>query len=242
MELQVTLGTPIVFGDEGFHARMAQYIAEEREYPVWNPITETELVKGHFARPPLWNILIASFLYIFGFNEFFIRFLPPFITFLTGLAIFLLGKELYDERIGFIAAIIAIAIPSFVTYSVLIYSDVLVTFYTTMFFLLFILYIKKGKMHYLILTGIFGAFAFLSKTSGYAAFIFVILVFIYEIIEKRKIFEPLKKYFILFLILILIPSTFFLRNFYYYRTPSCESIPFIDKVFDNSGCKVDKFQ
>lgn len=242
LELRVTLNNPIVFGDEGFHASMAEYIAQEKDYPVWDPLSGNKLIKDNFARPPLWNILIASFLYSFGFNEFFIRFLPPFVTFLTGIAVFFLGKELYNEKIGFIASVITVTIPSFVTYSVLIYTDVLVTFFTTMFFLLFIRYEKKGNFVYLILTGIFGALAYLSKTSGYIVYIFVIFVFIYEIIQKRKIYEPFKKYFILFLILILIPSTFFIRNFVYYKTPSCENLPFIGKIFDMNGCSVDNFK
>jgi len=242
MELQVTFNNPIVFGDESYHARISQYIAEEVEYPAWSPLGGTELFKTSFAAPPLWHTLIASFLYLFGFNEIFIRFLPPFVTFLTGLAVFLLGKELYDEKIGFIASIIAITIPSFATYSVLIYTDALVTLFMTMFFLLFCLYIKRGGKIYSILSGIFGAFAFLTKPSGIAVYIFIFLAFVYELIKKRKFYEPLKKYFILSLILILVPSTFFLRNFFYYKTPMCAGIPFINRVLDVSGCAIGEFE
>jgi len=45
-ELGVTFNNPIVFGDEAVHARMAQYIAEEEEYPVWMPFHETEPTKA----------------------------------------------------------------------------------------------------------------------------------------------------------------------------------------------------
>jgi len=239
--LSVALNNPIVFGDEGFHARMGQWIAENVEYPVWFPFTETKLTKNNFGRSPLWNILIASFLYLSGNNEFFIRFLPPFITLLTGLAVFLLGKELFNKNVGLIASIIATTIPSFVTYSVLIYTDVLVTFFVTMFFLLFTLFIKRNEKIYLISSGIFGAFAFLTKTSGYVAYIFVVLVLMYELIKKRKVYETLKKYYILILILILIPSTFFLRNYFYYKTPLC-AFPYIEKFFDISGCEIKNFE
>jgi len=240
-ELSVTFNNPIVFGDEGFHARMGQWIAENVEYPVWIYFSQTKLNYYNFGRVPYWNLLIAGFLYLFGPHEAFIRFLPPFITFLTGLAVFLLGRELYNRKVGFIASIITITIPSFVTYSALIYTDVLVTFFLTMFFLLFTLSIKRGKKIYLYLSGIFGAFAFLTKTSGFAAYIFIFLVFIYELIEKRKIYEPFKKYFILFLILIIIPSTFFLRSYFYYKTPIC-AFPFIDRFFDTSGCSIKNYE
>ncbi len=240
-ELGVTFNNPIVFGDEAFHARMAQWIGEKIEYPTWIPFSQTESSKTNFGRPPYWNLLIASFLYLFGFNESFIRFLPPFVTFLTGLAVFLLGKELYNKKVGFIASIITVTIPSFVTYSVLIYTDALVTFFLTMFFLLFTLSIKTENKIYLILSGVFGAFAFLTKTSGFAAYIFIFLALVYELIKKRELYEPFKKYFTLFLILILIPSMFFLRSLFYYKTPIC-AFPYIDKVFDTGGCSIDKFE
>ncbi|MHC4752944.1 MAG: hypothetical protein ACYTFW_24145, partial [Planctomycetota bacterium] len=41
LELQVTFNTPISFGDEGFHTRISQWIAENVEYPVWVPFYET---------------------------------------------------------------------------------------------------------------------------------------------------------------------------------------------------------
>jgi len=242
-ELIVTFNTPISFGDEGFHAGMARWISENVEYPTWIPFSQTANFKRDVSSPPYLHLLIASFLYLFGFNEVFIRFLPPFISFLTGLAVFLLGKELYNKKVGFIGSIISVAIPSFVTYSVLIYVDVLVTLFFTMFFLLFVLYIKRGGKKYLVLSGIFGAFSFLTKTTGFVPYIFIFLVFVYELIKKRNFYEPFKKYFVLFLILILVPSTFLLRNYFYYKNPGCY-FPYMDKIFSGNGCilKVVEFE
>ena len=79
LEMQVVLTTRINFGDEGFHIRMAQWIAEKREYPVWVPFEGTKLERSGFARPPAWNMLEASFMFIFGFHEVVVKFLTPFI-------------------------------------------------------------------------------------------------------------------------------------------------------------------
>jgi 4-amino-4-deoxy-L-arabinose transferase-like glycosyltransferase len=241
MELQVTFSTPIVFGDEGYHTRMAQWIGENIEYPIWTPFEDTKMIKYSFSRPPLFNILEASFLFIFGFHESIIKFLTPFIAFLTGLSVYLLIKKLYNKELGFIASIISITIPSFVTYSVLFETDVPVTFYFSLSFLTFILGVKNENKRYWILSGIFGAFAFLSKPSGLAIYMFIFLAFLYQLITEKDYKKIFKKYFILFLILILIPSTLFLRNFYYYKAP-CITIPYFDRLFNNSGCNIDNFK
>lgn len=239
LELSVTFNNPIVFGDEGFHAKMAQSIAENMEYYVWAPIHRTEFTKKGFYRPPVFHLTIAGFLSLFGSNEGIIRFLPPFITFLTGIAVFLLGKELYNKKAGFIASIIVVTIPSFVTYSVLIYTDVLVTFFLTLFFLFFIKSIKKENKVYLILTGIFGALTYMTKTTGLTVYIFVFLVFFYEIITKRKFRSILKRYSVLFLFLFLVPSAYLLRNLYYYGIPICD-LPISVEFLDTSGCNIEE--
>lgn len=241
-ELLVTFNNPISFGDEAFHTRMAQWIGENVEYPTWIPFTQTKNFKADFSRPPYWELLLTSFLYLFGFKEAFVRFLPPFVAFLTGLAVFLLGKELYNKKVGFMASIMAVTIPSFITYSVLIYTDVLVTFFLTMFFLLFVLSIKKGEKKYLVLSGIFGGFSFLSKITGFAAYIFIFLVCIYVLIKQRKLYGPFKKYFVLFLVLtsmaFIILIIHISRNYFYYGTPGCywTLIPYSEKFINFSGC------
>jgi hypothetical protein len=237
MELQVMIQQHIVFGDEGFHARVAQLIAKDVEYHVWDPAHRTKLTHGGFSRPPLLNILLASFLFLSGMNEAIIRFLIPFIAFLIGLAVFFLGKKLYT--VGLIAAIIAVCLPSFVTYSVLVYTDVLVTLYMVMFILFFFLSLEGKNEIYWIACGVFGALAFLTKTSGFASFIFVFLAFVYELVGKKRVI--FKKYLIIFLVLTLITGSFFLRNYYYYKTPLC-GFPYIQRFFDTSGCMIDNFE
>jgi hypothetical protein len=232
-ELQVTFNSPIVFGDEGFHTRMAQFISQNREYPVWQPYEGTKLIKYSFSRPPLWNFLEGSFFFIFGFNEILVKSLTPFIAILVGLGVFLLGKKIYGKEVGFIAALITITIPSFVTYSVLFYTDTLFVFYFTLFVLAFFLAIKTEEKKYWILSGIFGALSFLTKTPGFAVFPLIALGFLYQVYKKEKIVSLFKNYLILGLFLIFIISPFFVRNYVYYRTPSC-ALP----ILDTSGCMV----
>lgn len=238
-ELYVMYAYPIVFGDEGFHARVAQLIAEDVEYHVWDPAHRTKLMHGGFSRPPLLNMLLASFLSLSSMNEVTIRFLIPFIAFLTGLAVFFLGKKLYNKTVGLIAAMIAVCLPSFVTYSVLVYTDVLVTLYMVMFILFFFLSLERKNKVYWIACGVFGALAFLTKTSGFASFIFIFLAIAYELIKEKRVM--FKKYLVIFLILTLVTAPFLLRNYYYYKTPLC-GFPYIQRFLDTSGCMIRNFE
>ncbi|MFQ6055001.1 MAG: ArnT family glycosyltransferase, partial [Methanosarcinales archaeon] len=151
-ELQVTLNSPIVFGDEGFHTTLAKWISTEKEYPVWEPTYGTLTSRGGFHQKPLWNILEGSFYLIFGFNDIIVKILTPFIaSILLGVCIFVLVKKIYNEKIGLIASIIAVTLPTLTTYAVLVYTDALFTFYFSLFILTFILAFKTEKIKYWVL-------------------------------------------------------------------------------------------
>ncbi|MEM5829241.1 MAG: glycosyltransferase family 39 protein [Candidatus Aenigmatarchaeota archaeon] len=241
LNLQVVLKTPINFGDEGFHTYLAQKIWEEKEYFVWVPFEGTNLIKQGNTRPPYWNLLEAGFFLIFGFSEGVVKFLTPFIAMLTGIVVYLLVKKLFEEKVGLISAIIAITIPSFVTYSVLFYTDVLFTFFTTLAFFLFLLSQKENNKKYFWLSAVFAALAFLTKIPGIAFYIFYGLAALYELVKFRKPLETFKKYLPVVGILLFVPASFFIRNYYYFDTPFCYKIPYIG-VFDVSGCSINKFK
>ncbi len=246
LELQVTFGTPISFGDEGFHTRMGQWIAQNVEYPVWVPFTENAVSRASFERQPFWNILEAGFFFILGFNEGIVKFLVPMISMLIGIAVYLFATKFYNWRVGLIAAVIIATVPSLVTYSVLFYTDILITFFMVMFLYTFSLSVKTGRRLHMMTAGVFGALVFMTKLTGYVVYAFVALIFLYYFVKQKKFFSLIKKYSPLFLMLILIPSTFFIRNYRYYETPVCYGIPIIssvtDKLLDRSGCLEDTFE
>jgi 4-amino-4-deoxy-L-arabinose transferase-like glycosyltransferase len=237
--LLVSLQSPINFGDEGFHTRLAQYIYEEREYPTYIWFEGSDILRDGYFRPPLWNLLQASF-FIFGSYDLMTKILTPSIVFVMGIAIFLFVKRLYNEVVGFIASIIAITLPSLVTYSVLFYDVILVTFYSALFFLTFLLSFKENNKKYFFLSAIFFALAFLSKRYGQVLLAFLPLAFLYEYYGERKLlnFKIFKKYLIFLLIFAGIVFPFLLRNLYYYH-----SFEFIIKFsFGEDLSRIDKFE
>jgi 4-amino-4-deoxy-L-arabinose transferase-like glycosyltransferase len=243
LELNVTFKSPIVFGDESFHTRLAQYIAENIEFPVFTPLGATKITYGAWIKPPLLNILGASSFFLFGTNfDAPIRFLLPFTAFLTCVSVFLLAKKLFDEKIAFIAAVLTITIPSIVTYSVTIYTDLMYTFYATLFFLLLLLAIKENRKKYLILSAVFGGIAMLTDISGLAIPIFLFCAFLYETYKNKNLVQSIKKYILPFVIIVFISGGFFIRNIYYFSSPICYSVPFLNKVLSTSKCSVNNFE
>jgi len=227
--LQVTLKNSIVFGDEGYHTRMAQWIAENKEYPVWIPFQASLIGALGLTRPPLFALLEAGLLSIFN-SVVILNMLTPLLAVMTGLSTYILVGKVYNKRVAFFASIILVTVPSFVTYSVILYTDMLLTFCFSMFAFTFIIGISQDSKKYLLLSGVFGALAFLTKAAGYSAFLLILSAFIYQLYKKKDL-KIIKKYLYVGIPLILIISPYYVRNLVYYHTPDCY-LPF----FDRSGC------
>ncbi|MBI2547530.1 MAG: glycosyltransferase family 39 protein [Candidatus Aenigmarchaeota archaeon] len=237
--LKTTLPNPITFGDEGYHTELSKWMAEHQEYPVWIPFESSKLMYSDFGRPPLFNILQAGIFSIFGFSELIVKVLTPFIAVLTGLGVFLLVKRLYGKEIGLLSSILLITLPSFVTYSVLFYTETLFTFYTTLFILSLLISINEDSKKYWMLSALFGGLAFLTKNNGVVFLLFLPLIAIYLLIkEKNKPqIQLFRNYFIFAVIFLLVISPFILRNYYYYQAPMCYPLP----LLDTSKCNVSNF-
>ena len=233
LELQITVPSPVTFGDEAFHTGMARYIAQEKDYPKWVTISGTEFGRQNFAKPALVHLLEAGFFLVFGFNEIIVKFLFPFISFLTTIVIYIFVKRLFSAKVGLLAAIIFITIPSVVTYAVTFYAEGLVTFYFALAALLFIYSMKTGSKKYLILIGIFAAFAFLTEVSSVNLIIFILLAALYGLMQKHNF--TISKYVTIFAVFFVITAGFFIRNLSLYGAPECY-LPFTDKLYSKSGC------
>ncbi|MCC5994449.1 MAG: glycosyltransferase family 39 protein, partial [Candidatus Aenigmarchaeota archaeon] len=241
-ELKVVLPTNISFGDEGFHTSMARYIARNLEYPKYIPFEGSVLIRDGFYRPPLWNFLLASFFFIFGINEIIAKTITLIITFFLGLLTFALVKRISDEITAFFASLLLISFQSVLTYTVLFYYADLLLFFVTASFLSFLVFIKEGNKRFFLLSAIFASLALLTNQFALTLYAIYSLYFLYEFLSEKKYLSTIKLYLPFFILLILIPSGYLVRNILTYKTPLCFSIPYIGKLFDNSQCKLDKFE
>ncbi len=236
LESYVMLKNHVVFGDSGFHARMSQWIAEHLEYPKWWEFERTKLTAIGYYRPPLFNFLVAGLLLATSGSELVIKLINPLLTLLLGVATFLLVKRLYNERVAFITSTLTITLPCLVTYSVLVYVDLLFTLSFGLFMLTFMLYQKEKKLKWLLLSGIFGSISILTKIPGLAAVLFLAIHAAYALFFERRKFD-LKVYIIPLLLITAIALPLFVRNLLVYGNPVCKSILF----FSSKGCSLREY-
>jgi len=90
-----------------------------------------------FDKPPLYFWLATLATYIFGFNEFAIRFWAALSGVLTVIVTFYLGKSFYNQRVGFLSGIISITTFQFMIQSRIAELDIVLTLLLTSAFLSF---------------------------------------------------------------------------------------------------------
>ena len=79
-------------------------------------------------RPPLFPLFLAGVYKLFGHNFFIVRLIQAVIGSLTCLLVYLIGKKVFNETIGFIAALLAIFYPGFISYTGLVLAETLAAF------------------------------------------------------------------------------------------------------------------
>jgi len=192
LNFQVVLSTRINFGDEGYHSRLAQYFAETLDFPIYIPFGRTPLIATSNSKPMFWNWLEASFLFLTFNSELVLKFLTPFVALLVGIVTYLLGKRVFSKEIAFLTSVLIVTSPSFVIYSVTLYTDAFFTLCMSVFFFSFLVGVKENNKKFLYLSMVFGAFAFLTKVPGVSCFVFFFLFLAYKILKEKKVVEVLK--------------------------------------------------
>lgn len=138
-----------------------------------------------FEKPPLTNWIITTF-YSFGTNEFTAR-LPALIaSCLILLFIYIFAKKYFNERVAVISSLLLLTLPSFITYSWRINSDIFFTLFTFIGFFLW-LNIKKEHQRWSYVSGLFFGLAVMSKGLSIFPYIFVLFLTIFFDYHKWKI-------------------------------------------------------
>jgi 4-amino-4-deoxy-L-arabinose transferase-like glycosyltransferase len=213
----ITLNSPIVFGDEGYYAYHAKMLSKNYILPKFEYLG-TRILHRPFSKLPFF-ILLDTFAW-FVDGEFGIKLLIPLFSILSAFMVYIFMKKFYNENAGLMAAFIFLLTPALITYSVLNYVDSLLG-------LLFVfgMYfgykgLNNGKKRDLILAGIFGAFTILTKVTG---LLLLALFLIYFIFSKKKNWKDL---FMIFLVSILIVLPWFIRNVILFNNICLEREPF----------------
>ncbi len=124
----LTLEQEPVFPDSESYDRIAADLLEGRGY------TST-------SRPPLYPVLLAGVYRVFGRDFFAVRLLQAAVDCLSAAAVFLLGRRVFSERAGLLAAGAFAAYPFFIFFSGLILTETIFIF----LLLLFICLLRKNS-------------------------------------------------------------------------------------------------
>jgi len=146
---------------------------------------------------PTFPFTLSFFYFIFGVSEAVSRAVPIIFGILGIIAVYYLGKRLYDEEIGLYSALFIAILPLHWFYSIRVMTDAVFVFLSAIFILLFFLSLKKEKL--LIPTAVIGVLIFLIK---YIGIIFLIFFLVYLLWKKRSVFKG--KYFWISVVLGLI--------------------------------------
>jgi len=221
INLNVTLTTPIVFGDEGFYASRGEWILNHLEIPKYYHIqSHSEAYRAFFLRPPLYIFLVSS---MFTGGEIFVKALNPIIGVLGCLVVFFLGKRFYSLKVGVLSALFLSIIPSFITYSVLLYVEVFAVLLSSLSVLFIYRGFKEKRNLFFVLAGILAGFAAITDIGSIALPVVFLLFFL---LYKKKWLKT----FLLLLVafLITISPVYIIHNYLLLGNPG---IPLTENYF-----------
>ncbi len=133
--------------------------------------------------PPLIPTTIASIWKITGKSEIAAKFLSVSFSVLAIIATYFLGKELFNERVGFFASLFLLTNPLFVFYAPKIYTDIPLALFITMSLYLFYIGTVKNKPIHLLLSGILIG---ISAWIKYPGLLLYFITFAFVLLSERK--------------------------------------------------------
>lgn len=232
INLSITLTSPTVFGDEGLYASRGAWIWENKQIPQYYHIqSQSDAFKNHFIRPPYMFTLLASFFGIGG--EILMKALLPFVNVVTAILLFLFVKKIFSEEAGILASLFLVIMPSFITYTILLYVEVVFALLlaASMYFL-YLAETEKRK-RFTLMSGACAGIGALTDVGGFI--IPVIYFFSLLVFYKRNLNEFIHKFLFLSLIFLVVAGPwYFIHNYLQAQT---FGIPVLDR-FTKAGSVV----
>jgi 4-amino-4-deoxy-L-arabinose transferase-like glycosyltransferase len=140
---------------------------DEAQYWAWS----REIAFGYFSKPPLIGWIIRAATDVCGNSEACVRAPAPILYAVTSYFVFLAGRALYDDRIGFWSAIVFATLPGVSFSSGLISTDVPLLACWTIALYGWIKLVETHRLGYAILVGLSLGLGLLAK---YAAIYFLL--------------------------------------------------------------------
>jgi outer membrane protein assembly factor BamB len=191
----VSLGSgPLWAADEKTYSQMAFHMVKSGNYLLPWSFGEPAIWAG---KPPLLMWLMSLAYQVFGVNNFATRFWSPIFGALSLVAVFHLGKKLYNAQVGFLSVIVLGTFTTFYAFATHAMTDGLLVF-----FILASIYFAlqseetKNTNWYAVLSGLFFGLALMTKQIE--ALLIPLIIIIYLALTKKSIKFLFTKRFALF--------------------------------------------
>lgn len=194
----IHFGLPFVYHvDEAWFGQKAiNYFTGDLNPHFWHaPSLFTYLVAAvwsiYFLAGKIFGKFTTAASFIKAFNDdpsvFLVlgRLLTVFLSVATIYLVYLIGKRMYNERVGFLAALFLIFSPEHNRISHYMNPDSPMVFFLALSFLFIWRIYKTGKGEYYALAGISAGLAFATKYGGHMLFIPLFLAHLFYVLENR---------------------------------------------------------
>ena len=183
------------------------FYVDEAQYWIWSQNFDF----GYYSKPPMVAWFISIFESLFGDSTIAIKSISLFVYPISTFFVFLIARELADDKTAFYSSILFFTMPAVSLSSLIISTDVVLLLFWSGALFWFIKALKTDKISFWILAGIFGGFGLLSK---YNMIIFIVAVFIFLFYSQtyRKALKN-KNLYITMLVAVLVFSPNLIWNY-----------------------------
>lgn len=178
------LGILLAFRLLALYASRVDFVMDEAQYWTWS----RDLAFGYFSKPPMIAWVIRTMGETCGLSEACTRAASPILYTLTSGLLFVIGRTLFNARIGFWAAVVFATLPGVSYASALITTDAPLIFLWTLTLLFWVMLVKRKSMGFAILLGLAIGTGLLTKQ----AMIYTVLCIACHAIVSRDAREALK--------------------------------------------------
>ena len=192
-----------------------------------------------FWVPPMfiWSLFLVF--YFFGIGELQARLFIIFLSFITLIFVFLIGKKLFNEKIGYLSVLLVVSDPLFLIYGRNVQTDALMMLFVlaAIYFYLFVPDTNETpnkRIFYYILSLLFSSLALFTKQPGGMVILFVIIYEFFSYIENNsKKVKLILSRVVLYVIITIIPLISWALLGYIYYQPD-----FVKYFIDQGGTYV----
>ena len=165
--LLVCLGALLALRLAAVYAARIDLVLDEAQYWTWS----RELAFGYFSKPPMIAWVIRGITEVCGSSEACVRSASPVLYTLASFMLYLTGRALYGDRVGFWSAIVFDTLPGVSYSSLLITTDVPLVLLWTIALYAWVMLVKRQSMGFAILLGLAIGLGLLAKQAMVYAFL-----------------------------------------------------------------------